>query len=251
MSLIPDLFRALGQMSDPRFLRVLLWAVGLTIGALALVFWAVVGGLGWLLPETVTLPWIGEVGFIDDLLSWAAIGLMLALSVVLMVPTAAAVVGFFLDNVADAVEAKHYPGLPPVKEQPLALQAVESLRFLALVLVVNVFALVIYLTVAPLAPFIFWIVNGFLLGREYFQLVAIRRLPAEEVKTLRGRNAARIWLAGTAMAIPMSVPILNLIVPVLGVAVFTHQFHRIVGAANGKARAPGPSSAGRDPPAIG
>lgn len=231
MSLIPDLFRAIAQMSDPRFMRVLLWAIGLTIGALALVFWALVGGLGWLLPDTVTLPWIGEVSFIDNLLSWAAIGLMLALSVVLMVPTAAAVVGFFLDNVADAVEAKHYPGLPPVKEQPLALQVVESLRFLALVLVVNIFALVIYLTVAPLAPFIFWIVNGFLLGREYFQLVAIRRLPADEVKALRGRNGARIWLAGTAMAIPMSVPILNLIVPVIGVAVFTHQFHRIVGTA--------------------
>jgi len=231
VSLIPDLFRAIAQMSDPRFMRVLLWAIGLTIGALALVFWALVGGLGWLLPDTVTLPWIGEVSFIDNLLSWAAIGLMLALSVVLMVPTAAAVVGFFLDNVADAVEAKHYPGLPPVKEQPLALQVVESLRFLALVLVVNIFALVIYLTVAPLAPFIFWIVNGFLLGREYFQLVAIRRLPADEVKALRGRNGARIWLAGTAMAIPMSVPILNLIVPVIGVAVFTHQFHRIVGTA--------------------
>ena len=229
MSLISDTFRALAQMSDPRFLRVLLWALALTIGALALVFWAVVGGLGWLLPDTVTLPWIGEVGFIDNLLSWAAIGLMLALSVVLMVPTAAAVVGFFLDNVADAVEARHYPGLPPVKEQPVTLQVVESLRFLALVLTVNIFALVIYLTVAPLAPFIFWIVNGFLLGREYFQLVAIRRLPSEEVKALRSRNAARIWLAGIAMAIPMSVPILNLIVPVLGVAVFTHQFHRIAG----------------------
>jgi uncharacterized protein involved in cysteine biosynthesis len=229
VSLIPDIFRSLTQMSDPRFLRVLLWAVGLTLGALALVFWAVVGGLGWLLPDTVTLPWIGEVGFLDNLLSWAAIGLMLALSVVLMVPTAAAVVGFFLDNVADAVEARHYPGLPPVKEQPLATQAADSVRFLALVLAVNAAALIVYLTVAPLAPFIFWIVNGFLLGREYFQLVAIRRLPPEQVKALRSRHGARIWLAGTAMAIPMSVPILNLFIPILGVAVFTHQFHRIAG----------------------
>jgi CysZ protein len=231
VSLIPDLFRALGQMSDPRFTRVLLWALALTVGALALVFWAIVGGLGWLLPDTVTLPWIGEVGFVDNLLSWAAIGLMLALSVVLMVPTAAAVVGFFLDDVADAVEAKHYPDLPPVKEQPLSTQIADSARFLALVVAVNVLALVIYLTVAPLAPFIFWIVNGFLLGREYFQLVAIRRLPPEEVKALRSRNGARIWLAGTAMAIPMSVPFLNLFVPVVGVAVFTHQFHRIAGTA--------------------
>lgn len=245
MSLISDILRAVAQMADPRFLRVLLWALALTVGALALVFWAVVGGLGWLLPDTVTLPWIGEVGFLDNLLSWAAIGLMVALSVVLMVPTAAAVVGFFLDNVADAVEARHYPGLPPVKEQPLTTQAADSVRFLALVLAVNAAALIVYLTVAPLAPFIFWIVNGFLLGREYFQLVAIRRLPPEEVMTLRSRHGARIWLAGTAMAIPMSVPILNLLIPILGVAVFTHQFHRIAGTARRAAPASDPRAPGR------
>ncbi len=238
MSLVADFLRALAQISDPRFARVLLKALAVTLGALALVFWAVVGGLGWLLPDTVTLPWIGEVGFIDDILSWAAIGLMIALSVVLMVPAAAAAVGFFLDDVAAAVEARHYPGLPPAEEQPLTGQIADAARFLALVVAVNVAALAIYLTVAPLAPFIFWIVNGFLLGREYFQLVAIRRLPPGEVKALRARNRARIWLAGTAMAVPMSVPVLNLIVPVLGVAVFTHQFHRIAGTAARKTRVP-------------
>ena len=78
-----------------------------------MVFWAAMLALGWLLPDTVTLPWIGEVGFVDDLASWAAVGLMLVLSVVLMVPAAAAVVGFFLDDIAEAVEARHYPALPP------------------------------------------------------------------------------------------------------------------------------------------
>jgi hypothetical protein len=29
------------------------------------------------------------------------------------------------------------------------------------------------------------------------------------------------------MAVPLSVPVLNLVVPVIGVAVFTHQFHRL------------------------
>ncbi len=231
MSLLVDLARAVGQIGDPRFLRVLLWALGLTIVGLAAVFWAVVTLVGWALPDTIALPWIGEVGFVDNLLSWAAIGVMLALSVVLMVPTAAAVVGFFLDNVADAVEARHYPGLPPVSEAPLARQIGEAARFLGLVVAANALALVIYLTVAPLAPFIFWIVNGFLLGREYFQLVAQRRLAPEAAAGLRRANAGRIWLAGVAMAIPMSVPVLNLVVPILGVAVFTHQFHRMARAA--------------------
>lgn len=234
MSLLVDLGQALAQIGDPRFRRVLFRALLLTIAALALLSWAVVAGTGWLLPDSVSLPWIGPVGFLDEIASWAAVGAMLLLSIVLMVPVAAAIVGFFLDEVADAVEARHYPALPAAREQGIAAQAGDALRFFALVVVVNLFALVVYLTIAPLAPFVFWLVNGFLLGREYFQLVALRRLAPADAAALRRRNAGRIWLAGIAMAIPLSVPVLNLLVPIVGVAVFTHQFHRM--ARNAAAR---------------
>jgi len=227
VSLLADLGRALAQLGDPRFMRVLLRALALTILALAAVFWAAVLALGWLLPDSLALPWIGAVGFLDDLAFWAGVGLMLLLSVVLMVPATAAAVGFFLDDVARAVEARHYPALPPAAEPGLAEQARDSLRFLGLVLGANLLALAIYLLVPPLAPVAFWLVNGFLLGREYFALVARRRLGAEAAAALGRRHLGRIWLAGTAMAVPLSVPLLNLVVPILGVAVFTHQFHRL------------------------
>ena len=230
MSLIADFGRAVAQLRDQRFLGVLLKALAITVIGLALVFWAVMAGLGWLLPESVALPWIGPVRFLDDLASLAAVGLMLVLSVVLMVPTAAAVVGFFLEEVAEAVEAEHYPGLAPVAGPGLSAQVGDALRFFALVVAVNLAALVVYLLLPPLAPFVFWLVNGFLLGREYFQLVAMRRLGPEGAARLRRANAGRIWLAGTAMAVPLSVPVLNLLVPILGVAVFTHQFHRMAPA---------------------
>ena len=95
----------------------------------------------------------------------------------------------------------------------------------------NLGALAVYLLAPPLAPLAFWLVNGFLLGREYFTLVAQRRLSPEAAARLRGRHAGRVWLAGVAMALPMSLPIVNLFVPILGVAVFTHQFHRLAGDA--------------------
>ena len=230
MSLVADFGRAVAQLRDPRFLGVLLKALAITVIGLALVFWAVMAGLGWLLPESVALPWIGPVRFLDDLASLAAVGLMLVLSVVLMVPTAAAVVGFFLEEVAEAVEAEHYPELAPVAGPGLSAQIGDGLRFFALVVAVNLAALVVYLLLPPLAPFVFWLVNGFLLGREYFQLVAMRRLGPEGAARLRRANAGRIWLAGTAMAVPLSVPVLNLLVPILGVAVFTHQLHRMAPA---------------------
>jgi CysZ protein len=227
VSLFVDLARALAQIGDRRFMAVLLKGLGLTIAGLALVFWAVVAGLGWLLPDAVVLPWIGEVGFVDALVSWAAIGLMLVLSVVLMVPVAAIVVGFFLDDIAAAVEAEHYPALPPAEALPLSVQVLDALRFFGVLVGANLVAVVIYFGVPPLAPFVFWLVNGYLLGREYFQLVAMRRLGPEGAAALRRRHGARVWLAGVLMAVPLSVPVVNLLVPVLGVAVFTHQFHRL------------------------
>ena len=227
MSLFVDLFRALGQLGDPRFLRVVVWSLALTILALAMVFWAVMLALGWLLPDTVTLPWIGTVGFVESLVDWAALGLMLALSVVLMVPVAAGVVGFFLDGIVDAVEARHYPGLPAARGVGLGTQAGDALRFFGLVVVANLVALVLYFAVPPLAPFVFWLVNGLLLGREYFTLVAARRLGRGGAAALGRRHFWRIWVAGVAMVVPLSVPVLNLVVPIIGVAVFTHQFHRM------------------------
>ena len=188
MSLVADFARALAQIGDPRFRAVLWRSLGLTLLALALVFWATMALLGWLLPEAVTLPWIGEVGFVDNLVSWAAVGLMLVLSVVLMVPAAAAVVGFFLDDVAAAVEARHYPALPPAKALGIGRQVGDALRFLALVVLVNLAALAVYLALPPLAPFAFWAVNGFLLGREYFQLVALRRVGRPEAAALWRRH---------------------------------------------------------------
>ncbi len=227
MTLIVDFGRALGQMGDPRFSRVLLQAVLVTLAGLALVFWVAMLSLGWLLPETVTLPWIGTVGFVDNLVSWAAVGVMLALSVVLMVPVAAGVVGFFLDEVAAAVEARHYPNLPPLFALGLSQQVADSLRFMALVIAVNIGALLVYVIAPPLAPVVFVLVNGFLLGREYFQLVAMRRLGPEGARALARRHFWRLWLGGTLMAAPLTVPLLNLVIPILGVAVFTHQYHRL------------------------
>lgn len=230
MSLLADFGRALAQLGDPRFRGVLWRALVVTLAGLVAVFWAVMAGVGWLLPDAIALPWIGEVGFLDDLVSWAAVGLMLVLSGVLMAPVAAVVVGFFLDGVAEAVEARHYPALPPVRDSGVAVQVGDALRFLGLLVGANVAALVVYLAVPPLAPFVFWAVNGFLLGREYFQLVALRRMAPAEAAALRRRHAGRIWLAGTAMAAPLSVPVLNLVAPILGVAVFTHQVQRLTGA---------------------
>src|SRR5699024_6870009 len=88
-------------------------------------------------------------------------------------------------------------------------------------------ALVLYFLSGPLAPFVFYAVNGYLLGREYFELVAARHMGLADAAAFRRRHWARAWAAGTLMAIPLTVPVMSLFVPVLGVATVTHQFHRL------------------------
>ena len=93
----------------------------------------------------------------------------------------------------------------------------------------NLLALIAYLIFAPFAPFIFYALNGFLLGREYFRLIAVRRLGRKGAKAAFRRNLSTIWLAGALMAVPLTFPLVNLLVPVVGAAAFTHLFHRLNG----------------------
>ena len=220
-------YRALGQVADPRFRRVLLLGIGLALAALAGFYVVFLWLINWLVGSEATLPWIGEVSWLDDLLSWGSLLLMLVLSVFLMVPVASATTSFFLDDVAEAVEDRHYPHLPPAQDVPFADALRDTVGFLGILIGANLVALILYVIFAPAAPFIFWGLNGFLLGREYFTLAAMRRVGREGARALRRRHMPVIWAAGVLMALPLSIPLMNLVVPILGAATFTHLFHQL------------------------
>ena len=224
--MIGDFLRAIGQMGDPRFRGVLLRGIGLTLALLIGLGAGVFYFVDWIIPDTLTLPRVGELDWVDDFASGASILLMLVLSAFLMVPVASAFTSMFLDEVADAVEAEHYPYLPPAPRLPFGEAVRDSLSFLGVLVFANLAALVLYILFVPFAPLIFLALNGYLLGREYFQVVAMRRLGRAGARAARSRHAGAIWLAGTLMAVPLTIPIINLLVPILGAATFTHLFHR-------------------------
>ncbi|WP_319826555.1 EI24 domain-containing protein [Thalassovita sp.] len=224
-------FKALGQTGDRRFRRVLFLGVGLTLALLV----AVYAGFLWLLQaltgDTATLPLIGEVTWLDDLLGWSSLLLMMILSVFLMIPVASAITSMFLDEVAQAVEDKHYPHLPPAPKVPFWDSVKDTVNFMGLLIGANTVALFLYLipVLTPFSLFIFWGLNGFLLGMEYFTLAAIRRVGRVGAKDLRKKHRGKIWLAGTLMAMPLTLPLVNLVIPILGAATFTHIFHGVTG----------------------
>ncbi len=225
--IISDFLKAIEQLGDPRFRRVLLIGIGLTLLLLAAIYAIFMMALSLVLPESFTIPWIGTITWVDNLVSWASIPLMLLLSAFLMVPVASAFTALFLDDVADAVEDKHFPQLSKAPRASFMTGLKDSARFLGVIVLANISALLLYVFFIPFAPFIFWALNGFLLGREYFQLIALRRLSPAAARAMRRRYSVTIWIAGALMAVPLSFPVINLLVPVLGAATFTHLFHRL------------------------
>ncbi|MDB5664580.1 MAG: hypothetical protein JWS11_1123 [Cypionkella sp.] len=222
-----DFAKAISQLGDSRFLRIMLLgivlAAALLTGAYAALLWAIDA----FTPGTINIPFVGPVGGLDTLLSWGSFLLMIVLSVFLMIPVASAFIGLFLEDVAQAVEDRHYPSLAAVTRAKLLDTLIDTVNFVGLLLALNIGALLLYPFVGPFSPLLFWGMNGYLLGREYFTLVATRRIGRDAAKAMRKIYSLRIWAAGILMAAPLSIPLINLAVPVLGVATFTHMFHRL------------------------
>ncbi|WP_172677898.1 EI24 domain-containing protein [Ruegeria sp. 6PALISEP08] len=227
MIILNAFFSALGQTGDPKFRAVLLRGVGLTILLLIVACAGAIWLINWLSGSEISLPFIGAVPWLNDVLNYSGIVLVLILPVFLMVPVASAITSIFLDEVAQAVEDKHFSALPPARRIPVSEALMDGLSFLGVLIVANLLALILYAIFTPLAPFIFWAMNGFLLGREYFTLAAMRRIGREGARKLRSKHSTTIWVAGTLMAIPLSVPLVNLVIPIIGAATFTHIYHAL------------------------
>ncbi len=225
--IVTDFIKALGQLGDSRFQRVVLLGLGLTIALLFAIYAGFLMLIDWADPSSLELPIVGQITWLGDLLSWGSLLLMIVMSMFLMVPVASAITSFFLDDVAQAVEDKHYAHLPTVPHVSFWDGVKDTVNFMGVLIVGNILALVL----AALLPFfavpIFYALNGFLLGREYFTLAAMRREGRERARALQKENMIEIWVAGCLMALPLSLPLVNLIIPVLGAASFTHMYHRL------------------------
>ena len=201
--------------------------MGLTIALLIAACLLVNFGINQLLSSAWAANMIGDQSWLGALINVGGVLFTIALSIWLMVPVTSAIIALFLDEVAQAVEARHYPHLPKQTATKLQDQILVGIRFLGILLLANIGALILSMIVPLLAPFVFWATNGYLMGREYFQMAAMRRMPRAQAQELFQRHQGSIWTAGILMAIPMSIPLVGLFIPILGAATFTHQFERL------------------------
>jgi CysZ protein len=154
--------------------------------------------------------------------------LFLFLLGVLGPPVAALFGTFFLDRVAGRIEARDYPGAPALAARfwP-ALKA--GLRLTGLVLGADLLLLPLDIGLPGLGEILSLIANGWLLGREYFELAALRHLDLAAADRLRLRNSGAIWASGTLIALTSMIPGIDLIAPLFGTALMVHLFHRAAG----------------------
>lgn len=208
--------KAFAQLDDPRVHRVLGFSVGLSLAVFALL-WL---GMGVVLTATdlVTFGWLE---WLLDALGWVATLLATWLFFPLV---ASAFVALFLEQVAAAVEIRHWPSLPKAPGLPLGEAVQSAVRFLLLLVVVNVALLAVLVVLPLLWPVAWYAANGFLLGREYFDLVALRRLDRSRVRTLRERHSGELLAMGILAAFLATLPLVNFLVPVVLTAAMVHRF---------------------------
>ena|SRR5579871_1942876 len=214
--MIGDAFDAFAQIFTPPFRGVMAKSLALTAALLVL--------LGVALDRLalsflhVGPAWLGAV--LSVLL---ALGVIVGM-VLLAAPVTSLVAGFFLDDISEIVEREI--GAPPGRPIPLVPSIVMGIRFGALSFLVSVVVLALTL-LTGIGLLSFFALNGYLLGREYFELAAMRRMPRGAARLLREDHGLQVFLAGVVIACFVAVPVLNLLTPLFATAFMTRVFRRI------------------------
>ena len=225
------LAKSFSQTSDPAFRRTFAISVAASLAVFVLLWALAWFGLSW--AGDGLAAWLAEQGpgWWVDILEWvlgggALVG-VLVVSFFLFPVVMVLVMSFLLEDVAAAVEARHYPGLPAARAQPWGEMITGALAFIAISLALNILALPLYLLLLFLPPFnlfVFYLLNGYLLGREYFETVAVRRLDMATAKRVRRTYRGRVFMAGVVIALLLTVPLVNLITPIVATAFMLHVF---------------------------
>ena len=212
--ILSSYFKGFGQLSDPQT-RSVIWA---SVGWSVAIFIALYAAL-YIVLKITTFITIGPLEMIFDFIAQAGV---MVLTWLLFPAVVTAVGSLMLDRVVEAVEARHYPHLPLAPGVGFTESLMPMLRFLGVTVGLNLLCLPLLLT--PLFTFVYYALNGYLISREYFELVALRRVASADANALRARWKMTLFAAGVGFAFMLTVPILNVIAPVIATAITVHLF---------------------------
>ncbi len=235
--MLSAIFKAIGQFLTDHELRsivfkgifgafgvfIILWL--LTSYGLSNIVWQDLPYIGDLITWVTDFQWL--LSALETLSFFAFGSVMLTVTFILFPPIMTVIIGIFLDDVCKIVEAKYYPNAGAVIEQKLLDSIYNAIRFLSITIAINILMLPLYILTWWFFGFgfiVYYLVNGYLVGREYFELVALRRMDMASAAGLRRAHRGRIMLAGVITVFSMTIPFINLIAPILSAAAMVHIF---------------------------
>lgn len=212
---------AFNQMFTKPFRGVLWKSLALTVGLLAALWVGVQALLGSYL--LLPYPWL------EMAIAWfAGVGLFIGLGF-FIAPISSIFAGLFVDEIAEVVEDTHYPSETPGKPVPILRSLGETVKLVLVVALVNIVALFLVLFLG-LGVIIFFVANGYLLGREYFEAAAFRFHSVADAKALRRQHSGTVFMAGLLIAGFLAIPLLNLLTPLFATALMVHLHKMVTGS---------------------
>jgi CysZ protein len=205
--------RAVSQLDDPTFRGVLLRSIAWSIGCFA----ALHVGAVWIIHRVLELH--GWFAWGADLFGSVAASL---LALWLFLPVAVAIGTMYLDRIAVSVERRFYPWLPPPDGASLMDQTWDGIAVAFKVLSLNVLALVLAFLLPGIGLVMGWAIATYAIGRGLFVAVAMRRMPRAMAESVYRASRGVVLAQGSVLALAAYVPVMNLLIPIIGVAAMVH-----------------------------
>jgi uncharacterized protein involved in cysteine biosynthesis len=215
--MITALRRTLADLLDPRLTWTLLKSLALSAAAYAAV-WALAW---WLIMRS---RW-AEAAWLDHTLHILGGAGVMALSLLLFPSVFVVLQSLFLDGLADRIEARHYPHMGAARGTGLREGLLMAVRVMLLMVAVNLLMLPVYIAGSLFfgaGMMLYYAVNGWLCGQEYYAQAAMRRMTRKEVRQWSARNRLTIWMTGTIITLLGTVPVVNFAAPAIGCALVVH-----------------------------
>jgi len=207
--------KALRDLMAPGLFRLFMFSVLLTLGVLIVFVFSTSHFLIWLMGDTGSAWFSFLTGIGATIIAFFMFPLVLPI-----------IVSFFDEATAACIERFEYPALPVGTSQPFWPELWQDIRFSLWATFLNIVCLPFYL-VPGLNLILFYLLNGYLLGRYFFMMAGGRHVGKREARLIGQRHRFIIWIAGIVIAFMATLPIVNLIAPFWGIAVMVHLYHML------------------------
>lgn len=212
-----SVLKTLRTLRTGYFMKMLLLSLAATGIGYVIFFYGIV----WLLGSTtfVSISWLEWVldwfaGIGTGILAWFLFPAILPL-----------IASMFLEQIAGSIERREY-GMEKAPSLPFWPEVANALSFAAFSIFINLLLLPFYL-IPLLIPFLYYPVNAYLLGREFFETCAARHVGRREAREIRKSYRLGVMLAGGVIVAATNIPGVNLFAPFIGVAVMVHLYRQL------------------------